>query len=147
VLARLRLPPRLADGTGAIPVERLARREFRQLAGAVDRLGDEPGEDELHRLRIVLKRARYAAELAGPRGKAGRRFLADAQALQDLLGGHHDSVVAEHRLRELAVVDTRTETAFAAGRIVERERVRRDRAAKKLPKAWKRLRRSGRELG
>ena len=146
VLARLRLPPRLADGVDAIPVERLARREFRRLAEAVDRLGDDPGEDALHQLRIVLKRARYAAELAGPRGRAGRRFLSDAQALQDLLGDHHDSVVAERRLRALAVVDARTETAFAAGRIVERERERRDRAAKRLPKAWKRLRRSGRDL-
>ena len=146
VLARLRRPPRLAPEIDAVPLERNARREFRRLVEAVERLGDHPDEDALHRLRIELKRARYAAELANPRGESGRRFLADARALQDLLGDHQDAVTTERRLRALTVADAQTASAFVAGRIVERERGRRARAAERLPAALKRLRRSGARL-
>ena len=147
VLARLRRPPRLAPEIDAVPLERNARREFRRLVEAVERLGDHPDEDALHRLRIELKRARYAAELSDLKGEAGRRFLADARALQDLLGDHQDAVTTEQRLRALTVADAQTATAFVAGRIVERERARRARAAERLPAAWKRLRKSGARLG
>ena len=145
-LTRLRLPPRLAPEVDAVPIERIARQTLRDLVGAVDRLGKHPDEDELHRLRITLKRTRYALELAAPAGKAGRRFLADAKALQALLGEYQDAVVAEQRLRALSVDDAGTAAAFVAGRIVERQTARRARLAEKLPSAWKRLRKSGTRL-
>jgi CHAD domain-containing protein len=147
LLTRLRLPPRLAEGTDAIPLEQLARKEFRRLARAVGRLGRHPDDEAIHRLRIALKRARYAAELADNTRKAGRGFLAEARGLQTLLGEHQDAAVAEERLRAATVVDGPTATAFLAGRIAERQRARRERALERLPKAWKRLRRSGRRLG
>jgi CHAD domain-containing protein len=146
VLARLQMPPRLADGVDAVPLERIARKEFRRLVGAVERLGKDPAESEIHGLRIALKRARYAAELAAP-GGAAKRFLADARVLQDLLGEHQDAVVAEERLRAASVDDARTAAAFAAGRIAERQRARRVRVQERLPAAWKRLRKSGARLG
>jgi hypothetical protein len=40
------------------------------------------------------------------------------------------------------VTDPSTAAAFVAGRIAERQRDRRKRVAKQLPKAWKRLRKS-----
>jgi CHAD domain-containing protein len=147
LLGRLHLPPRLAEGVETIPLQTLARDEFRRLARAVGRLGKRPDDDAIHRLRIALKRARYAAELSEPGGKAGRRFLADARALQTLLGEHQDAVVAEERLRAIAVADVSTAVAFVAGRIVERQRARREHAVERLPAAWKRLRKSGRRLG
>jgi CHAD domain-containing protein len=147
LLLRLRLPPRLAPEADAVPLERIARAEFRRLVKAVDRLGKHPDEAAIHRLRIALKRARYAAELSAPKGKTGRRFLADARTLQNLLGEHQDAVVAEERLRSAAVVDLRTAAAFVAGRIAERQRARRARVTEQLPAAWKRLRRSGSRLG
>jgi CHAD domain-containing protein len=146
VLSLLRRMPRLASEIDAVPLERNARREFRRLVEAVERLGDHPDEEALHRLRIELKRARYAAELSDLKGRRGRRFLADARALQDLLGDHQDAVTTEQRLRALTVADAETATAFVAGRIVERERTRRARAATRLPAAWKRLRKSGARL-
>jgi CHAD domain-containing protein len=146
LLARLRVPPRLADGVEAVPVESLAQREFRRLAKLVDRLGKRPDELAMHRLRIALKRARYAAELAAPRGGGRKRFLADARVLQELLGEHQDAVVAERRLRGATVEDVRTAAAFAAGRIAERQRARRERVQERLPAAWKRLRKSGARL-
>ncbi|MGH2934903.1 MAG: CHAD domain-containing protein [Gaiellaceae bacterium] len=146
VLERLHLPPRLADGVDAVPLDRIARKEFRRLVDAVDRLGKHPEQEAIHQLRIALKRARYAAELAAPDGAATRRFLADARKLQDLLGEHQDAVVAEERLRALVVADARTAAAFVAGRIAERQRARRGQVQRRLPAAWKRLRKSGAHL-
>jgi CHAD domain-containing protein len=146
LLARLRLPPRLADNVDEVPLELLAQREFRRLASLVDALGKRPDEQEIHRLRIALKRARYAAELVAPKGGGRKRFLADARVLQDLLGEHQDAVVAEQRLRGATVEDVRTAAAFAAGRIAERQRLRRQRVQERLPAAWKRLRKSGARL-
>jgi CHAD domain-containing protein len=147
LLSRLRLPPRLAPEADAVPLERIARKEFRRLSRVVDRLGGHPDEAAVHRLRIALKRARYVAELSAPAGKAGRRFLADARALQTLLGEHQDAVVAEQRLRAATVVDLRSAAAFVAGRLAERQRARRARVREQLPAAWKRLRKSGAHLG
>ena len=147
LLARLRLPPRLAPGIESIPLRRIARKEFARLGTHVGRLGEHPGEQALHELRITLKRARYAAELSAPIGKRGRRFFADAKVLQDLLGEYQDAVIAEQRLHATTVIDPATEAAFLAGRLAERQRARRTAVTKRLPAAWKRLRKSGSHLG
>jgi CHAD domain-containing protein len=147
LVARLRFPTRLATGVDRIRLDRVARKEFRRLAKTVKELGERPDDDAIHGLRMQLKRSRYAAELAPSDQGAGGRFLADARRMQDLLGEHQDATVAEERLRSTVVVDARTAAAFAAGRIAERQRVRRDRALRHFPSAWKRLRRSGRRLG
>ena len=147
VLARLRLPPRLAPGVERVRLERVARMEFRRLARTVERLGKRPSDPAMHKLRIQLKRARYAAELASPHGFAERRFVDDAKALQDLLGEFQDAFVAEEHLRSSTVVDEQTATAFVAGRLAERQVTRRLQVRAALPKVWKRLRRSGVRLG
>jgi CHAD domain-containing protein len=144
--ARLRLPPRLASGVESIPLERIARKEFRRLVEALDRLGEDPDESEIHALRIMLKRVRYAAELVVPDRKARRRFLADAKILQDLLGEHQDAVVVEQYLRAATVSDEANAAAFVAGRIAERQRARRALVRERLPAAWRRLRKSGARL-
>jgi CHAD domain-containing protein len=142
LLARLRMRPRLAADASSVPLDRIAHKAYRRVLRALDNLGPAPDAGAVHQLRIKLKRARYAAELAATDGKA-ERFLKRAKVLQTLLGEHQDAVVAERRLRELAVVDDSTAAAFVAGRLAERQRERRERVAKKLPKAWKRLRSSG----
>src|SRR5262249_39708262 len=48
LLARLRFPPRLAAGVESIPLEKVARKEFRRLARGVKRLGSKPEAAELH---------------------------------------------------------------------------------------------------
>jgi CHAD domain-containing protein len=146
LLARLHLPPRLRDGVETIPLERIARREFRRLARTLDRLGKHPDDVAVHGLRIALKHARYAAELYAPEGKAGRALLEAAKTLQLLLGEHQDAVVAESLLRSSTVVDARTGAAFVAGRMAERQVVRRERVKAQLPGAWRRLRKRGGRL-
>ena len=148
LLRRLRLPPRLAEGVEAVRLEHVAKQEFRRLAKAVRRLGEQPHDGEVHSLRIQLKRARYAAELAPPgAGHARRRrFLDEARSVQDLLGEYQDAAVAETQLRAATVFDGATAAAFVAGRLAERQVARRDRVSARLPAAWKRLRRSGKRL-
>jgi len=146
LLTRLHLPPRLRNGVEAIPLGRIARREFRVLAKIAARLGAAPGDAGLHELRIALKRARYAAELSAPSGKAGRSFFEAAKTLQGLLGEHQDATVAESLLRASTVIDKSTAAAFVAGRIAERQVARRTRAKEQIPAAWRRLRRHGSRL-
>ena len=127
------------------PLDELAAREFRGLAKAVQRLGDDPSDDDLHRVRIKGKRARYAAELAEPiGGKRTARFVRRAKTFQDVVGEHQDAVVAEDRVRRVVADLTSNDAVLAAGRVVERQRNRREEARAALPKAWSKLERSGR---
>lgn len=128
--------PELQDGE----LRSAATREHRRLLKSVSRLDGEPTDEELHKVRIRVKRARYAAEAVGAR----KRYVERAKALQDILGEHQDAVVAEARIRELVSrVRGTGRTALAAGRLIERQRARRTAARRAWKKAWKRLERAG----
>jgi CHAD domain-containing protein len=128
-----------------ISLEKLAAREFKRLRKVARKLGPASADGELHRARILGKRARYAAELAEPEvGEKARKVVARAKAFQDVLGAHQDAIVAEARLRGLLAAQTGSGASFAAGRLVERERERRRKARAALPKAWRALDRAAR---
>jgi CHAD domain-containing protein len=128
-----------------ISLGRLAEREFKRLRKRGRRLNWASTDGELHRTRIFCKRARYAAELAEPDlGKRAVRVTERATELQDVLGEHQDAIVAEARLRELLTKAPGVGAAFAAGRLVERERARRSGARAALPRAWRLLERAWR---
>jgi CHAD domain-containing protein len=134
--------PRLVEDHPAEELESLARRPWRALRAAVRQLGPEPADEELHRVRILAKRARYAAEALAPiAGRRAERFAAQAAALQTVLGEHQDSVTAQGWLRRQARSPRR---AFVAGELcalaVERQRDLRGR----WPAAWRALRRRAR---
>jgi CHAD domain-containing protein len=134
----------------------LAHRQWRALRKAVRRLGPEPADDALHRVRIEAKRLRYLAEVSAPVVRpADSRDAASATAkvataLQDILGNLHDAVVTEDWLRQTASQPpssarpfTLVATGLAAGQLigVERETQRKSRAAWRG--AWRRLDRKG----
>jgi CHAD domain-containing protein len=52
-------------------------------------------EETLHRYRLTVKRARYAAEFA-PKSVESTRFLAELKRLQDALGSWHDWLTLTH---------------------------------------------------
>ena len=127
------------------PLPEIAGQAFARLRKVVKALPRRPADDELHAVRIETKRARYAAELAAPDlGKQGARFLERAKELQDVIGEHQDAVVAEDRLRELALRGG-GKTGLAAGRLVERQRQRKREARRAYPAAWRRLQKAGRK--
>lgn len=137
LLGELERPPGLREG------ERLgsaAAADYERLRRSAKKVGKDPSDEELHRLRIRTKRARYAAEVIG----GERRFVDRAKALQDVLGEHQDAAVAEARIRELVgQVRGTGRTALVAGRLIERQRARRAAAREAWPKGWKRLRTAG----
>jgi CHAD domain-containing protein len=52
-------------------------------------------EETLHRYRLVVKRARYAAEFA-PKSAESVKFLAELKRVQDALGNWHDWLTLTH---------------------------------------------------
>jgi CHAD domain-containing protein len=61
----------------------------RKILASVPISSDKPDEDALHRYRVVVKRARFAAEFAPP-SAASKRLIAQLQRLQDVIGHWHD---------------------------------------------------------
>jgi CHAD domain-containing protein len=135
--------PHVADSE--VSLERIATGEFRKLrkrARAVDR---NTTDAALHKIRIRGKRARYAAELAeGVGGKPVRTFVEEAKRFQDVLGEHQDAVVAEATIRELTSRLPDDSSVIGAGRLVERQRLRRRKARAELAQTWRKLERAGR---
>jgi CHAD domain-containing protein len=125
----------------------LAAAELRRARRAAARATHHPTDDELHALRIRVKRVRYALELAAHEvGTPGERAVDAAKALQDILGDHQDAVVAEARVRALAALHP--QALLPAGRIVERQRIRRAHCRSVWRRAWRRFeRRAGSVVG
>jgi CHAD domain-containing protein len=143
VTAAVEAPPvRQAD----LSLEAVARREFKKLRRAARKLGPKASAEQVHRTRILAKHARYAAELAEPVArKRASRFVEAAKQFQDVVGSHQDAVVAAEKIRGVVDRTKSMESAFAAGRLVERAAARRRKARRALPRAWKRLERQGRK--
>ena len=134
--------PSLTDETTTLAA--IWRHEVKRMRRVFDALGDDPEDSALHASRIAVKRARYAAELAAHElGRWGAAFVAEAKSLQDVLGDHQDSVIAEERIRRWAA-DT-PGSALAAGRLVQLERERHSAARALWPAKWAALNRAARK--
>jgi CHAD domain-containing protein len=122
----------------------LAKQEFTKLRNAIRQAGHTPNSATIHEVRIKTKRARYAAELAGSTvGKPATRFINKARAVQDVLGMHQDALQAETYIRTFLKHSTSTRAAFVAGRMVERQRLRREKARKKMQRLLRGLLKRG----
>jgi CHAD domain-containing protein len=86
------------DATGpacdaAVP---LVARTWRRLRKAVREIPGDPADDRLHQVRIRTKRCRYAAEAVEPLvGEPAGESAGALARVQDVLGDHQDTVVAE----------------------------------------------------
>jgi CHAD domain-containing protein len=126
--------------------EELATAEFRRLRKFYRRLGGAATDEELHDLRLRVKRARYTAELAERETTGAReiaRFIARTKTVQDVLGEHQDAAMAEQHIRALLHRPHSIRWAIAAGRLIERQAVRREAARAAFPPAWAALERQG----
>jgi CHAD domain-containing protein len=104
---------------------------------AVGRLGDDPPDEALHRVRINAKGLRYAAEAVKPvSDRQVERVERAARAVQDVLGEHQDAVVAGTWLHKRApraanpAPWARLERAEIAAAVASRE---------EWPTAWEKL--------
>ena len=117
------LAPPAAREAGEVlakPVRRAARR-LQRVLDAVP--GAEDRDTAIHQARKAAKRARYAAEAAVPAiGRTASRQAAQTKKLQQLLGDHHDSVVARTALLDLAgKARAAGEDTFTYGLMYERQ--------------------------
>ena len=141
-LERTMRAPRVRSAT--VPLDGLARKEFKKLRKAARRTDASSPDDDVHALRIRGKRARYAAELAATAsGAAARAFVQESKRFQDVVGEHQDAVVAEEHLRQLQQRGGH-DAAFVAGQLVERQDERKRRSRSELAGAWERLEQAGR---
>ena len=126
-----------ADEPASKVLPPLAAGPWRRLRSAVNQLPETPTDPELHRIRILAKRARYAAEAVAPvAGKAADAFARAAAKLQTILGEHQDSVTAQAWLRGARISGRR---AFVAGELIAMEHVAAEDARAKWPRVWKAL--------
>ena len=126
-----------ADRPAKDVLPKLAGGPWRRLRSAVRQLPENPTDPELHRIRILAKRARYAAEaVSAVAGPAASNFAKAAAKLQTVLGEHQDSVTAQAWLRGARATGRR---AFAAGELIAMEHIAAGEARDKWSKVWKAL--------
>src|SRR6202166_2897961 len=120
-----------ADEPASKVLPPLSAGPWRRLRSAVKHLPETPADPELHRIRILAKRARYAAEAVAPvAGKTAESFGRAASKLQTILGEHQDSVTAQAWLRGARISGRR---AFVAGELIAMEHAAAEDARSKWP--------------
>jgi len=138
-LVDLALHPPLTKAAGRKAIHvfpPLVRKRWNRLRRGVAALSDDPTESDLHAIRILAKRVRYAADIAAPVVGPEAHDLAKALAhLQDVLGDLHDTAVAEAWLRRVALAVPRPQ-AVAAGELIARQEADAVRLRGLWPDAW-----------
>jgi CHAD domain-containing protein len=123
-----------ADQPANATLPALAATPWRRLRSAVRQLPVSPTDPELHRIRILAKRARYAAEAVAPvAGDDATAFARGAAKVQTILGEHQDAVTAQAWLRSTRVSGRK---AFVAGELIALERIAAEDARTRWPKVW-----------
>jgi CHAD domain-containing protein len=121
-------------------IEAIARGGLR--AGA--RLKPQSPPRTFHRLRVRLKRVRYALEILDRlAGKRASKALKRLRRMQDELGEHQDLVNTAAWLRQFAQTQRQPEILLAAGALLQFVSERRVKVAARAFLRWKKLERSG----
>jgi len=101
---------------------------------------------DCHRLRIALKKLRYAAEFVAPiyGRKSVKRYLGQVEKLQDLLGRLNDmaevrAVLGRLTMEEASNPTEEADVSFAVGLILGWHRAGSERLMKKTLKCWSRF--------
>jgi len=127
-----------------VTLHEISANQFKKLRRCVGKWDKNCSNEDLHRIRIRAKRARYAAELAEHSvGKPASQFIRQVKKFQDLLGSHQDAVMTEQRLRELLRSSKSVRAGFSVGQIVERLRTRREHVRNRFSPCWKKVRKRG----
>src|SRR5439155_12288752 len=127
------------DHLVAVVVE-LVRQMIRTVRRSGHDLDQDATPEAFHRLRVRVKRLRYALEtLGGLGGRPLRRMVRRLEALQDVLGGQQDAVTQAAWLRELARdAANDVPTLLALGALVQVLERRARRMRRQFPRVWAR---------
>ncbi len=101
-------PPKRPVSFGGLPASEvglnLVGRASKKVLKWARKIGEEPDEDALHNLRILFKKLRYTGEFfRSALNRDPAKELKLLVKIQDCLGDHQDTVVAEERLRDLGI--------------------------------------------
>jgi CHAD domain-containing protein len=131
-----------ADPAWAVMPERVQRR-YRKLRKSVGRLRSKSSMDEYHQVRRRAKQLRYATECgAGMFGKPADDMLKALRRLQDRLGAHQDSYMAQNRLAALAgdpASGLPPATLFLMGRLAEQHARVNAQVRETLIRSWRKV--------
>jgi CHAD domain-containing protein len=128
---------------------RLVAETWRPFAHKARGVNSDSADEELHAVRILAKRTRYAAEAAaqclGPESaREAVRFAKGAEEIQNILGEHQDAAIARRKLMDMATVQLENgPLSFAIGRLVERQSVAGERSRRLFDDSWRRLDQKG----
>ncbi|HVN87571.1 MAG TPA: CHAD domain-containing protein [Candidatus Binatia bacterium] len=134
---------------------RALKRAFNRVLRRGQRIAAEPRPEDLHTLRIRAKRLRYLLEFVRDlTGKPGRRVVKRLVRLQDVLGAHHDAVVAAAHIREYGErggAQTGAKVLLALGVLMGHEQRLAEEARADFHRVWsrftsKRAQKDGRDL-
>jgi CHAD domain-containing protein len=130
-----RTAPPIADL--AMEVMRVRHRKARKLGKQIRDLGPE----ELHELRIRIKKLRYAAEFFHDLwpGARSERYLRALKGLQQVLGTVHDATVTTSLIAQIGKQGG-TDTEHAAMLVQDWANTCLERGVRKLPDVWRRFR-------
>ena len=129
-------PSGLADRAARPIFVDIVHKPWQRLQRAVEALEPDAPDAAFHAVRILSKRARYAAEAVAPLyGKDARRFARAIADVQTVLGKYQDTAVAEAWLRESA--RALPATRLVAGELVTFEREDRTQLRARFWKVWK----------
>ncbi|HKV54012.1 MAG TPA: CHAD domain-containing protein [Candidatus Binataceae bacterium] len=148
MVERIPLAP-VKKSAASVTVDTLLPEVIRPLWRKLERAGSKLDADsppaEFHRLRIKIKRLRYALEMIEPgEMKQTIKAVKRLKEMQDKLGVQHDLAAAAVWLHESATAGALpTDTLLAAGALYQVLHRRGLKLARQAWKGWKKLERSG----
>ncbi len=124
----------------------LAAKAWRKVKRAARALRPRDPEEQFHRVRILTKRARYAAEAVAPAlgkraSREASRFATRAVRVQDELGLLQDASFAAHEIATLAAEGGAPDepSRIAAASLLDAQARDSERARGRFRRAWKKL--------
>ncbi len=142
--------PILADTAGGLRLEEFGRMVLDARHDKVVRRGrlfDRLSEERLHRLRIGIKKLRYAATYLNPAfaSPAAKPYIEATVRLQGALGALNDRATAARMLADIATAARPTEDTALPLKVLARQAASGEkRRRRKLERAWKEFRKVGR---
>jgi CHAD domain-containing protein len=123
-------------------------RRVQRAAVAADEAPDAEQRDlRMHEVRKAAKRARYAGEsVSSVFGKRATKFAAGMESIQEILGAHQDSIVAQRVLLDLgARAHLDGDNTFTYGVLVGLQRCSADATAADYAKVWATVKAAGKK--
>lgn len=142
--------PPSAEAAGSLRLEEFGRRVLDDRHRKVVRRGrlfDRLSEEQLHRLRIAIKKLRYAATYLSPAfaSPAAKPYIEATVRLQGALGALNDRATAARMLADIATAARPTEDTALPLKVLARQAASGEkRRRRKLERAWKEFRKVGR---